>query len=636
MDNLLEQGVWPEQLTRLDPDACSRLAEEIRRLIIDTVAANGGHLASNLGMVELTIALLRCFDFRRDRIVFDVGHQVYAWKILTGRRDRFCTLRRQDGLAGFPKTSESKYDFFNTGHSSTSISAALGLRRAIDASGRTGKVIAVIGDGALSGGMSFEALNDAGHRKEDLLVILNDNQMSINRNVGGLSRHLDNLRVSRGYLRLKSSLENALLRTPLIGKPLHRFLFAIKRLSHVLLTHNSIFFEQLGFRYYGPIDGHDLDALESHLRRLSNLSGPVLLHVITQKGRGYRFAEELPDRYHGIAPFLIENGQTRENGRSFSQVFGRKLVLLAARDAKICAISAAMTSGTGLTDFAAAYPARFYDVGIAEQHAMTLAAGLAAGGMRPVIALYSTFLQRAYDQLLHDVCLQNLPVVVAIDRAGIVGEDGETHQGIYDLGLLLPLPSIEVHCPATFRDLEVLLEYALGRDHPVAIRYPRGRENPDSADLPELAEDPRLIRTLRRGSRATLAVLGTLACPALAAARKLADEGLDLEVLAVTCAKPLDRTTLLESVSRTGCLIFAEEALRQGGAGSQAARLIQDAGICLPVHLLGIRDAALGSGSRTQLLSQQRLTEETLAESLRQLLVPGSPKPATEELGDPL
>ena len=439
----------PEQLRTLNSAQLEQLTADVRDLIIRTVASNGGHLASNLGVVELTIALLLEFDVRHDRIVFDVGHQSYTWKILTGRLDRFCTLRQKEGLSGFPKCCESPFDCFNTGHSSTSISAALGLSRAMDRLGKAGRSIAVIGDGALTGGMAFEALNDAGHSHENLIVILNDNQMSISRNVGGLSRHLENLRISPNYIRLKTGIDSLLLKTPLVGRPIYNLLQMFKRLARQTVQHQGILFEQLGFRYYGPINGHDIDSLRQHLRTIRQFKGPVLLHVLTQKGRGYPFAEASPDIYHGVAPFVVENGVSngKGSGCTFSEEFGSCMTALASVNTKICAISAAMTSGTGLSDFAVQYPARFFDVGIAEQHAVTLAAGMAAGGMKPYVALYSTFLQRAYDQLLHDICLQNLPVVLAIDRAGLVGEDGETHQGVYDLGLLLPLPNLEIYCP---------------------------------------------------------------------------------------------------------------------------------------------------------------------------------------------
>ena len=626
MESLLNQLKLPEQLKQLNRTQLQQLATEVRDLIIGTVAKNGGHLASNLGVVELTIALLLEFDFHRDKVIFDVGHQAYAWKILTGRLECFRTLRQKNGLAGFPKQSESCYDFFNTGHSSTSISAALGFSRALARSGKGGHAIAVIGDGALTGGMAFEALNDAGQSGENLIVILNDNQMSINRNVGGLSKHLENLRISKKYLRIKSRLDALLLKMPVIGHFLYNGTQMVKRIARLILQRQGVFFEQLGFRYYGPIDGHDLPSLQNHLHAIQDLPGPILLHVLTQKGKGYRFAEESPDLYHGVAPFVVENGVCSAGPapaagmpHSFSEAFGQRLEALARHNPRICAISAAMTAGTGLAGFAENYPARFFDVGIAEQHAVTLAGGLAAGGMRPVVALYSTFLQRAYDQVLHDICLQNLPVVLAIDRAGIVGEDGETHQGIYDLGLLLPLPHLSIYNPPDYAALADILTQAVQADHPVAIRYPRGREWPQG--LPERPEmtDWRKVQVLRPGRDITIAALGTMAGPALQAAEILAGQGLAAEVLLITCAKPLDLPTLVQSVRHTGRILLVEEALRQGGLGQSALpdllREIPAAGF----DLLGIDDQALPQGKRDLLLAEQQLTPDGIAARAAQL-----------------
>jgi 1-deoxy-D-xylulose-5-phosphate synthase len=637
MDRILDTIKTPEQIAELGPGELKQLADEVRELIIQTVSQNGGHLGSSLGVVELTIALLIVFQFRRDKIVFDVGHQSYAWKILTGRSEQFRTLRKLGGLAGFPKRSESPYDFFNTGHSSTSISAALGLRRAMSRLGKAGHVIALIGDGALTGGMAFEALNDAGQSGEDLLVIVNDNQMSIGRNVGGLSRHLENLRISPRYIRIKTRLDALLLKIPLLGRPLYNILKFFKMITRMMVQHTGVFFEQLGFRYYGPVDGHDLPSLVHHLKVIQELKGPVLLHVMTQKGKGYRYAEESPDLYHGVAPFVIENGvggshisgAPKPSPTSFSAAFGARLTRLAHRDARICAISAAMTAGTGLADFAEQFPARFFDVGIAEQHAVTLAAGLAAGGMRPVVALYSTFLQRAFDQLLHDICLQNLPVVLAIDRAGIVGEDGETHQGIYDLGLLLPLPGIEIFCPPDYASLADALDYAVAAAGPVAIRYPRGGQ-PDGGlainGAPTAAEraaepDIHQVRLLRPGSQVTLAALGTLAGAALKAAAILAGEGIDTEVLLISCAKPLDTATILASIQKTGHLVVVEETLSCGGIGQSMLPCLIQAVPELRFQLAGLPDAPLCQGSRDQLLEAASLKPDAIAGTVRKMMM---------------
>lgn len=643
MDSLLGKIDQPEQLGSLSISELEQLAQEIRGMIIETVSTNGGHLASNLGVVDLTLALLRVFDFRHDRIVFDVGHQAYTYKILTGRQGQFCTLRRMGGLSGFPKQEESCFDFFNTGHSSTSISAALGLSRALQHRGRNDHAIAVIGDGALSGGMAFEAMNDAGQSGENLIVILNDNQMSISPNVGGLSRHLENLRISNLYIKTKNRVERIMNRVPLIGRPFYRLMLLFKRTTRLALQQQGILFEQLGFKYYGPIDGHDIESLEDHLRVIREQKGPILLHVLTQKGKGYKFAEEAPDLYHGVAPFVIENGlvnghSTQPKKLTFSEIFGQHLMEMAARQPRICAISAAMTAGTGLSPFADAYPARFYDVGIAEQHAMTLAAGLAAGGMRPVIALYSTFVQRAYDQLLHDVCLQCLSVLLMVDRAGIVGEDGETHQGIYDLSLLLPLPGMQVYCPADYGQLRAQMDQILAEPAPgpVAIRYPRGGEwpHPLPPALTEAEQDelppsisalPDLLplqqaHCLRRGSDISLIALGTMAGPALAAADLLEQQAISAEVIAVSCAKPIDLKRLAISAVKTRQVLFVEESVCEGGLGHNTLPKLLTLVRGLRGSCLGVEDRPLCQGSRDQLLQLSHLQPEGIADAAKKAL----------------
>ena len=620
MGRLLDQLHSPEDVQQLSLDEQRQLASELREKIISQVSTTGGHLASNLGVIELTIALLAVYDFRKDRIVFDVGHQSYAWKILTGRAHQFETLRQKSGLSGFPKRSESPYDFFDTGHSSTSISAALGMVRAMANNHEPGRVIALIGDGALTGGMAFEALNDAGMSGARLVVIINDNQMSIGKNVGGLARHLENLRISRRYIHLKTALETLISKIPLVGPRLLQFLQQVKKMDRLVLRRSGVFFEQLGFRYYGPIDGHDLKALQRHLANIDEVDGPVVLHVITQKGRGYTFAESAPDIYHGVAPFEVELGVCpvgQPDCLTYSDIFGQALLARARENPKICAISAAMASGTGLKSFAETLPHRFYDVGIAEQHAATLAAGLAAGGARPVLALYSTFLQRAYDQLLHDICLQNLPVVLAIDRAGIVGEDGETHQGIYDLNLLLTLPAIEILCPADGRALERALDRALTNNHPTAVRYPRGAAVTVMATF-----DPTdfNIQTVRRGSDCTLAVVGTLLPEALEAARLLAQDGIECDVLSIQRAKPFDYGNLIVSLQKTHTLLVAEETVCAGSLGQMILPEVIQAIPDCQFHLSAIRDEPLHQGRRSQLLSDQGLDAMSLARQAKMLV----------------
>ncbi|NLW12576.1 MAG: 1-deoxy-D-xylulose-5-phosphate synthase [Clostridiaceae bacterium] len=621
MTDLLSSLTSPEQLHEMNNDQLKTLTDEIRQRIIETVAANGGHLASNLGMVELTLALMKEFDFRRDKIVFDVGHQCYAWKLLTGRADSFSTLRTKGGISGFPKRSESQYDFFNTGHSSTSISAALGLVRAMDRTGRGGHAIAVIGDGALTGGMSFEALNDAGQSKENLIVILNDNQMSISPNVGGMSKHLEKLRISRGYMSLKNSMEAVLSKIPLIGKPICKLLQTAKSMDRLWLRDKGILFEQLGFRYYGPVDGHDIDSLRHHMSAIKNMNGPVLLHVLTQKGKGYTYAEQQPDRFHGIAPFVIESGVCKPGqshcNQTFSGAFGQHMVELGKKDPRICAISAAMTAGTGLTSFAEKFPARFFDVGIAEQHALTMSAGLAAGGMKPIAALYSTFLQRAYDQLLHDICLQKLPVVLAIDRAGLVGEDGETHQGIYDLSLLLPLPELDVYCPIDEVSLFWSIDQAIACGRPAAIRYPRS-SMPDQiiSGRDKLTIDSCFWK-MADGNDCTVAALGVMAENAQEACVKIRqDNNINCDLFGIFKASPFDTKSLIDSVKRTGRLVVIEDALVKGGFGESILVEIITAVPGASIMLKGIVDPGLDQASRFELLAAHRLDAAGIYEDL--------------------
>ena len=624
MADMLSSLQSPEQLAEFDLIHLEQMAEEIRQKIIKTVASNGGHLASNLGMVELTLALLAEFDFRLDKIVFDVGHQCYAWKLLTGRNDGFESIRKSGGLAGFPKTSESRYDFFNTGHSSTSISAALGLLRASERTGHSGHVIALIGDGALTGGMAFEALNDAGQTKENLIVVLNDNQMSIGRNVGGLSHHLENLRISRRYTRLKSSLEKIIKKIPLAGKCLYHLLERLKSLDRFWFRRQGVFFEQLGFRYYGPVDGHDLEGLKQHLRAIHEMNGPVLLHVLTQKGKGYSYAEEAPDVYHGVAPFVIEKGVCKPGqpacNLTFSEAFGIFMIDLARKNPKIFAISAAMTSGTGLAAFAEKFPDRFFDVGIAEQHAVTMAAGMAAGGDKPFVALYSTFLQRAYDQVLHDICLQKLPVTLMLDRAGLVGEDGETHQGIYDLSLLLPLPFVEIYCPLDAESLKIVISKASESSNPVAIRYPRSSMPDNAADYADYdpEHDLNYIR-LRDGKDCTIVILGAIYESACSAADYLSDNGIACDVFAVIKAKPFDLSFLLPSIRRTGKIIIAEDGVLNGGFAQYILPDLLKIMPGLKFNQLGVQETPLNQASRFELLKSQRLDAQGIVSAVKEL-----------------
>ncbi len=471
---MLESILTPADLRRLSTAQAVELAAEIRQTLIDAVARNGGHLASNLGAVELTIALHRALNTPEDKIVFDVGHQSYTHKLLTGRR--LAMLRAEGGVSGFPKRSESEYDVFETGHASTAISAALGLARARDTRGESHAVMALVGDGALTGGLCYEALNDAGSRPTQLVLLLNDNEMSIAANVGALSRHLTRLRGSRQWHGTKKVVKHGLYRVPLVGEPLARLMERMKRTARVMLVHGE-FFEALGFAYLGPIDGHDIAVLEETLRAAREMNRPVVVHAVTQKGRGYALAERKPDQFHGVAPFFVESGKARRGADdgtvAAAGVVGKALVELGADSRNIVAITAAMPQGTGLSAFANAYPDRFFDVGIAEEHAVTLAAGMAAGGLHPVFAVYASFLQRACDQLLHDMCLQNLPGLVLVDHAGLVSGDGATHQGVYDLAMLRAMPNLVVWSPCDARELRAMIQAAFERKGPCVIRYPK-------------------------------------------------------------------------------------------------------------------------------------------------------------------
>ena len=462
-----------EDFKHLKDGELPTLAAQIRQYMIENVARCGGHLASSLGAVELTIAMHRAFNSPVDKIIFDVGHQSYAHKIITGRREAFCTLRQENGLSGFPKREESEHDPFNTGHASTAISAALGIARAKKLLGEEGVAIALVGDGALTGGLAFEGLNDAGQADVPLIVILNDNEMSISQNVGALHRMLVNMRSSEWYVRFKRRLVRA-LDTGILGRWLSRHMENFKNRIKSFLMPKRLF-EDMGFLYLGPIDGHNITDLTRIFRRAKELQVPVIVHCVTQKGKGYAFSERNPEKYHGVAPFSVDTGDIEgTHKKSNSSVFGEAMVELAEKDPRIVAISAAMPIGTGLTEFAGRFPDRFFDVGIAEEHALTMAAGMASGGLKPVVAIYSTFLQRGYDQILHDICLQKLPVVIAIDRAGLVGDDGETHQGVYDASFLSDMPNMTIYSPATQQELVHMLWLAISRGEPAAVRYPRG------------------------------------------------------------------------------------------------------------------------------------------------------------------
>jgi len=631
--SLLEKLQSPADLKSLTTQELKSLADELRQVIIATVASNGGHLASSLGVVELTLALHRLLDSPQDKIIWDVGHQAYAHKLLTGRRERFHTLRQLDGVSGFPKRCESPHDCFDVGHSSTSISAALGMAAARDACGGREKVVAVIGDGSLTAGMAFEGLNAAGHLKKNLVVILNDNEMSISPNVGALSSFLSRKMTSDLFVKLKRETEHLLGSMPKFGKDL---LSLAQRAEHSLkgfLTPGMLF-EAFGFDYVGPLDGHNLEELHETLRNVLKLDGPVLVHVVTRKGHGYAPAEQNPSLYHGVGPFDRASGEVKaEKGgaASYTAVFGQVLTRLAEQDQRLVAITAAMLEGTGLKPFAQRFPERFFDVGIAEQHAVTFAAGMACRGLKPVVAIYSTFLQRAYDQVLHDVCLQNLPVIFAMDRGGLVGADGPTHHGVFDLSFMRHIPHLTFMVP---RDEVILgrgLETARRHDGPFALRYPRG----NGLGLPQPATlEPLAIgrgEVLRRGSGVALLALGSAVESALAAAELLAAEGIEVTVADPVFVKPLDRELLAELASGHELLVTVEENVLQGGFGSAVLEELSELSAPPRVVRIGLPDQFVEQGSQAELRGRYGLDAPGIAGRVRELLVAtnGSvPRPA--------
>ena len=620
MAKLLDKIKSPADLKELSYDELVELADEIRERLIESVSHTGGHLAANLGVVELTIALHRVLDCPQDKIVWDVGHQCYVHKLLTGRGDQFATLRQLGGLSGFPCRQESPHDTFNTGHGSTSISVALGMAVARDLAGGNETIVAVIGDGALTGGLALEGLNHAGHLRADLIVIVNDNAMSISPNVGALSGYLARLRLDPHYLKAKDNFETIIRHLPLgdtVLEAVDRFKDGLKQ-----LLVPGMLFEELGFTYLGPIDGHNLKLVKETLRRAKALKGPVLIHLVTTKGKGYSPAEQDASRYHGVPPFDIDSGEPANatTGHSHSSVFGQTLIQLAERDDRIVAITAAMPEGTGLKEFVKTYPKRFFDVGMAETHAVTFAAGLANAGRIPVVAIYSTFLQRAYDQILHDVCLQGLPVVLAIDRAGIVGEDGPTHQGVFDLSYLRPMPNLTVMAPKDLTELAAMLRTAVELGAPAAIRYPRGI----GANTPNHLPDPLPIgkaEVLRQGDDLSILAIGSMVSSCLQAAEQLESEGMSATVVNSRFAKPLDRDLILELARRTGKLVTVEDNVLAGGFGSGVMELLEAEKLNgIDLLRLGLPDQFIEHGARDLLLDKYGLTPAGIAKSIREWL----------------
>lgn len=610
----------PQDIKAYSIPELEELAAACRKEIIQAVARNGGHLASNLGTVELTLALANVFNFgpEGDRLIFDVGHQCYTWKLLTGRAEGFAHLRQQDGLAGFPKLSESPFDYYNAGHSSDAISIALGYQRADRIQGRQRQNIALIGDGGLTGGVSYEALNDAGQNQDPIKVVLNDNQMSIDHNVGGLSQHLEKLRVSQSYRNLKHKVSGRLSPQSFLRLGLDN----MKKAFRLRLHQSSAFFEALGFRYYGPVDGHDFEALLQSLKALQDSPHPTILHVITQKGRGYSFAEQDPASYHGVGRFEIAEGVSKPQGPqyTFSACLSRKLVELGTKDDRVCAITAAMAQGTGLADFASTFPERFFDVGISEQHAASLAAGLALGGMRPFAAIYSTFSQRAVDQILHDICLQNLGVTLLLDRSGLVGNDGETHQGLYDTAIFQGFPNLQLFAPADSEDLNLILDYALEQEGPVMVRYPKAQAKPDL----DLAVDRRNIlaaRQLSQGKDYTLLAFGSLAAAALSASSTLAEQGGPQgEVFSLVCGKGADLAAVEHSLAKTKNLVIVEEAQGSYGFAGQALIDLACPELNFSYKIISVQDPLRGQAGRGELLQAEGLDVPGLTRQIQTFL----------------
>lgn len=612
MSRYLFDHKFPEDLKFMEYDELKLLSFELRDFLVDSVAETGGHLSSNLGIVELSIALHKCFNTPTDKLVWDVGHQTYIHKILTGRIGDFHTLRQLGGLSGFPKVAESEYDTFDTGHSSSSISLGLGLATARDLKGEDYKVVSIIGDGAMTGGLAFEALNNAGNKNTNLIVVLNDNGMSISPNTGGLSRSLGRITSTDKYIHMKTQIKKGFSKVPVIGESMIAGIHHAKEnIKYAVI--DGILFEELGFKYIGPVDGHDIKELCETMELAKGLTGPVLVHVVTQKGKGYSKAEENPDRFHGIGKFDVATGLARDKskGPNYSSVFGNKLIQLSKDRDDIVAVTAAMTDGVGLTNFACEYPSRLFDVGIAEGHAVTFAGGLAKAGLKPFVAIYSTFLQRAYDEIVEDVCLQNLPVTLCIDRAGIVGADGETHHGLYDISYLRSLPNMTVMSPKDGNELEMMLELAANMNTPCAIRYPRGEAISLKGEA-QLA--PGKVHQILRGTDIEIMAVGPMTGKALDAAKILKEQGISAAVTNLRFIKPLDEGHIRRSGKKYKLILTLEDGVVSGGVGEAISSLLS--GSEAKVINLGWPDAFIEHGSQEQLYSRYHLDGEGIARAV--------------------
>ncbi len=606
----------PEDVKKLSEQQLEQLAQEIRQFMISVISKTGGHLAPNLGVVELTLALHRVFSTPKDKLVFDVGHQAYVHKIITGRREQFPTLRQYGGLSGFPKRSESEHDAFGTGHSSTSISAALGMAVARDLQGEDYDVVAVIGDGSMTGGMAFEGLNNAGDLHKRMIVVLNDNEMSISKNVGAMSEYLYQLRTGETYNKIKSDIEGW-LKNMEFGTDVLKAIRRLKGSVKYLMVPSSIF-EELGYTYLGPIDGHDLNALQDVFHAAKKIDGPVLVHVLTKKGKGYAPAEESPNKFHGTGPYELDTGKKIANPNApitYTEVFGNTLTDMAKEDKKIVGITAAMPDGTGLSTFAKAHPDRFFDVGIAEQHAVTAAAGMAAAGLKPVAAIYSTFMQRAYDSVLHDICMQNLHVTMCLDRAGLVGDDGFTHHGVFDYAYLRSMPKMTIMAPKDENELRHMLKTALDFNGPVSVRYPRGSGL--GVDISGPMEDLPIgkAEVLKEGFDLCFWAIGSMVKPALDAAELLAKEGISAGVVNMRFAKPLDTELLKAHAQRYGKIITLEEGVLAGGVGSAVLEYLNQEELLdkCRVLTLGIPDEFILHGDKALLFKDIGLDTPAIA-----------------------
>ncbi len=616
MYKLLDSIQKPSDIKNFSNEKLEALAQELRDFMLENISKTGGHVASNLGIVELTLALLKIFDFDNDKIIFDVGHQSYPYKILTGRKDDFSTLRQYNGISGFPKREESKYDFFDTGHSSNSISAGLGMAKARDIQIRDYNVISVIGDGALTGGMAYEGLNALGFSKTKMIIILNDNQMSISPNVGGLSEYLSMVRINKRYNELKKSVQNRLDEKNVILRLLKKIKNSIKTLFVP-----SMFFDDLGIRYIGPIDGHNISEMAEIFEKAKELDEPVVIHVVTKKGKGYKFAEENPNKFHGISPFNPETGEVLSgSGKvTYSKAFGNAIVNIAKNNKNVVAITAAMTEGTGLTEFSKLYPNRFFDVGIAEQHAVSFAAGLAAEGLQPVFAVYSTFLQRGFDQVMQDVCMQNLPVVFMLDRAGLVGNDGETHQGIFDISYLSMIPNLTILAPKCVGEMKTLLKYALSLKRPVAIRYPRGGDDSSLALKPIVKVEQGKWEILSKGEKVALIATGKMVGKAMVAKEILKETGINPMIVNATFIKPLDVALIKRLIREKYNIITLEDNVAIGGFGSLVLKVLSNARYKGSFRMMAFKDKFISQGSVEELMKQEKMNVEEIAKITKKL-----------------